>query len=423
MSNRIQWPTRVFPQISVTDSAVHFLAPEADLKEMPKSPSIKSHRHIVASLVGHSEVRLWGLTSENRYQRALDRAGIPLVGLEFAQQSQVPAVALFRADWVLDETLIIDLTQSEPFILMADDGTALGAIVTPLQAQIAATAILTGDLTTLDDLPRRTPEQLSSSFQNALRKRSTPYAMPLQEHNLRAIEWRMFIGAYKGATDFVTKFLWPPVAVHATRWCAAREISPNTVTWVSLGFTLLTFILFWNGWFITGCFSAWVMTFLDTVDGKLARVTLTSSKLGEVFDHGIDHIHPPFWYWAWAIGLQSVGKPLTYPDLIIFIVIGGYILGRMQEGFFLFLFKIEIHIWQKLDTAFRLFTARRNPNVFILMVFALLGAPDYGLIAVAVWTLISLTFHFVRIYQAWKVSQDRPIISWMADPPIQKAYR
>ena len=42
------------------------------------------------------------------------------------------------------------------------------------------------------------------------------------------------------------------------------------------------------------------MTFLDTVDGKLARVTLTSSPFGNVLDHSLDLIHPPFWYWAWG---------------------------------------------------------------------------------------------------------------------------
>ena len=44
------------------------------------------------------------------------------------------------------------------------------------------------------------------------------------------------------------------------------------------------------------------MTFLDTVDGKLARTTLTSSKWGDIFDHGIDLVHPPFWYVAWGAG-------------------------------------------------------------------------------------------------------------------------
>ncbi len=49
----------------------------------------------------------------------------------------------------------------------------------------------------------------------------------------------------------------------------------------------------------------WLMTFLDTVDGKLARVTVTSSRLGDVLDHGLDIIHPPLWYIAWGVGLTT----------------------------------------------------------------------------------------------------------------------
>ena len=49
----------------------------------------------------------------------------------------------------------------------------------------------------------------------------------------------------------------------------------------------------------------WLMTFLDTVDGKLARVTVTSSRIGDVLDHGLDIIHPPLWYIAWGVGLPA----------------------------------------------------------------------------------------------------------------------
>ena len=57
------------------------------------------------------------------------------------------------------------------------------------------------------------------------------------------------------------------------------------------------------GVFALGLLAAWLMTFLDTVDGKLARVSLQSSKLGHWMDHGLDIIHPPIWYWCWAQGL------------------------------------------------------------------------------------------------------------------------
>ena len=117
----------------------------------------------------------------------------------------------------------------------------------------------------------------------------------------------MFMGTYKGATDLVTKYLWPRPAFYVTRALAPTSITPNIVTALSAVCVVLAFWLFWEGYFLAGLVSAWLMTFLDTVDGKLARTTLTSSKWGDVFDHGIDLIHPPFWYAAWALGLGTVG--------------------------------------------------------------------------------------------------------------------
>src|SRR5690606_7922443 len=155
----------------------------------------------------------------------------------------------------------------------------------------------------------------------------------------------------------------------------AVGITPNAVTWASLLLVIAAFALFFGGFFVAGLVAAWLMTFLDTVDGKLARVTLTSTKLGDVFDHGIDLVPPPFWYGAWLAGLHSAG--LAHPDemLIFLVVVGGYVLGRLQEGLFLWLFGIEMHVWEAVDSRFRLITARRNPNLFLLTISALAGRP------------------------------------------------
>jgi len=55
------------------------------------------------------------------------------------------------------------------------------------------------------------------------------------------------------------------------------------------------------------------MTFLDTVDGKLARVTVNSSPFGHIYDHAIDLISPPFWYLAWGLGLKSWQPGIPFP--------------------------------------------------------------------------------------------------------------
>ena len=71
------------------------------------------------------------------------------------------------------------------------------------------------------------------------------------------------------------------------------------------------------------------------------------------------------------------------------------------EGLFISRFGLEIHVWERVDFRSRLVTARRNPNMVILFVALLLGFPDIGLLAVAVWTVISCLFHAVRTVQAW----------------------
>lgn len=368
-------------------------------------------------LVGQNDVKIWSLTNKERYRRALQKKDIPL--LDSTQPEQTARTVLYRADYVLDAQLITDFAEiNTDTILTTEDGA--NAVAANITAENIASAekLLQGERdTTLGAIRRLSPSQITSPYRDALRKRSDPFALPLTEADVSKIEWRMFMGAYKGATDFVTKYLWPWPAIHLTRLAAARNISPNMVTLISLIFVFIAMGLFAQGYFVSGCIAGWLMTLLDTVDGKLARVTLTSSKMGDIFDHGIDMIHPPFWYWSWIIGINATAGGMAGDAILLGIIIGGYVLGRLQEGYFIWRFKIEIHVWQPIDTLFRLITARRNPNLIIFMWFALFDLPVVGVWAVAAWTLISLGFHFARIHMATRAGALSPIRSWLADQP------
>jgi phosphatidylglycerophosphate synthase len=175
-------------------------------------------------------------------------------------------------------------------------------------------------------------------------------------------------------------------------------------------------LLFWNGAFGLGLVCGWLMTFLDTVDGKLARVTLTSSRFGHVFDHSLDLIHPPFWDLAWGLGLTGS------LDAATIVVLVGYLIGRSLEGVFLLIFKIETHCWRPIDSLFRTVTARRNPNLILLSVGTLGGRPDLGLVMVAIWTLVSIGFHIERIAQAlFERSRGVRIECWDEVPMFTRA--
>jgi phosphatidylglycerophosphate synthase len=166
------------------------------------------------------------------------------------------------------------------------------------------------------------------------------------------------------------------------------------------------------------------MTFLDTVDGKLARTTLTSSRWGDLFDHGVDLLHPPFWWLAWWHGV-TLADPGAAPGPLwtaLLVILAGYMVLRLLEAAFKLLFKIQTHVWRPIDYHFRAVTARRNPNLAILTLAACLGRPGTGFLVVAAWTLLSCGFHLVRIAQAARVRlTGGRVAPWLSEPPLPPA--
>ena len=247
--------------------------------------------------------------------------------------------------------------------------------------------------------PRKPPSSAMPSCASAT-ARSSCGSTP---HDPEPVERAAYDAAYKGVTDVLTLYLWRRPAFYLTRWAAEAGLSPNFVTAVGAVLCVLAFVLFWRGEYWLGVLSGFIFMVLDTVDGKLARCTGASSKWGNVFDHGIDLVHPPFWWWAWEHGLAAYGRPLepVYATMVLWAIIGGYVAQRVIEGVFMRRFGgMHIHVWRPIDSQFRLVTARRNPNMVILVAALLVGRPDAGLVLVAFWTIVSLIFHAVRLAQA-----------------------
>ena len=366
---------------------------------------------VAVIIVGVSGQKLWGLTPKTRLERLAARAGAGQVKSLSQLGSEEPAL-LIRADAVIEERLVRSLL-SQPGVILtlvtgnSEKSIALAARVNGKTAAETAVELMTSTLleTPPNGMSYGTAESIGGAYDPTLRKHAIPFAAKWGDTTRTELEKMTFGASYKGATDFVTKYVWPLPARVATRWCADAGLSPNQVTTLSLILMFLALFGFWQGQWFWAIPVAWMMTFLDTVDGKLARVTMTSSKWGEVYDHGIDLIHPPFWWWAWYVGafpeaeLRGSEFLSTY-DLALAVIVIGYVIQRIYEGAFLWIFKIEGHIWRPFDFWFRTITARRNPNLFILMLSALFGAPELGIIAVAMWVSISLVIHFIRIVHA-----------------------
>jgi phosphatidylglycerophosphate synthase len=329
---------------------------------------------------------------------------------------------VLRGDCLYDGRVLRGLVKARDTLLEVDEGGRLIPVAAHVTAEQAPSigALLRGlpSVTPRARVATATLEQVAQGFEAGLLKLDRPYVLPVTAQNRGELEQLAFAGAYKGVTDLVTKWLWPVPARWATRACVRTGITPNQVTAASLVLVIVAGVLFARGEFGWGLLAGWIMTFLDTVDGKLARVTVTSTRLGNIFDHGIDLVHPPLWYLAWGIGLAPLAAVAGVPLLLLYVAIfAGYVGGRLCEGAFQrWLASFSIFTWRPFDSWFRLIVARRNPNMLMLTAGLAIGRPDLGLLAVAAWTALSTAILLLRVLVAARAERKHGTLqSWLTE--------
>ena len=379
-------------------------------------------------------IQLWGLSSSQRIRRELewelsslkgkDSALVSAAPIEFVDDlQQIPAdgeVILFRGDYLYDIRIITNLIGAANTLLQViEDGA--GVTVAAHTGAATAAQVLEHIRGNDQELPGKfnieTPDTLVPQTQIRLKKAHAAFVLPINKENSRDLERHLFKTSYKGITDLVTKWVWPTPACWVTRLCVRVGLRPNHVTALSWVLAILAGLLFYQGELVAGLLTGWLMTFLDTVDGKLARVTVTSSPLGNYFDHILDLLHPPFWYLAWGLGLATFDPALLNVDLntMVTLIFVGYIAGRLMEGIFsTWIARFGFYSWRPIDSINRLITARRNPCLIILTVSLLPGRPDLGLEAVTLWTLASSLFLLVRLVMGiYSRITSGPLQSWL----------
>ena len=362
--------------------------------------------------VGQNPTLLWGLTTTERTRRLARSVAL--------REDEVAPIVIDNGATAFDPAWFRHIADQPGLVLTLRGVPALGHARTAAEADALQSAISENrPLAAGHSFTVLAYEDGPAIMNKQLRKRETPFLMALTPETLRQAERASYYGAYKGVTDILTKYLWPEWALVLTRIAAKFGITPNMVTAVGAILCVAATIAFAYGRYWEGIAMGLVFMVLDTVDGKLARCTITSSWWGNVFDHGIDLVHPPFWWWFWATGLVYWGLALDTATFwwVQAAIQGGYIVQRLIEGLFMRQnYMMHIHVWRKFDSQFRLITARRNPNMVILFVAMLFSRPDLGIIAVAWWTVLSCAIHAIRLIQARiVVARGGTITSWLAE--------
>lgn len=252
-----------------------------------------------------------------------------------------------------------------------------------------------------------------------LRRENDPYLIKITDVAERdRVAKFLFESNYKGATDFMTKHVYPPLVWRMVNPLAEWRVHPNAVTIIAMIATFAAVPLFAAGAWIPGMTLAFVMSVLDSVDGKLARLTYTSTPQGNLLDHGTDLIHPPIWYFGWAWGLSG-GDPFSGVFQASIWMMGIYVFDRMLERLFKVCTGRSIQDFRPIDVKLRTFVSRRNVNLAVFVVALMVGLGHEAFYAIVAWQGLTAAYHFVRVVQFWDGNPDEEFDMDVPDSGIE----
>jgi phosphatidylglycerophosphate synthase len=237
-------------------------------------------------------------------------------------------------------------------------------------------------------------------FVRRLRRTLPHYLFRIEtEERAAKIERFLFWSNYKGSTDLFTRYVYPPLVWIMVGPLARLRVHPNWVTLVSILLALGAIPLWATGHFIIGFVMAYAMSVLDSVDGKLARLTFTDSVLGNYMDHGLDMVHPPLWYVAWAYGLgigaEGWHSPLGESAIAIVVL---YVIDRLVLKIYPQIFKRAFHTHSRMDGIVRSFIARRNISLPLFTIGWAIGLGGQAFFLITAWQAATTLYHAARTF-------------------------
>jgi phosphatidylglycerophosphate synthase len=229
-----------------------------------------------------------------------------------------------------------------------------------------------------------------------LRQTAVPSLIKLQnKSSIRAIENEMYEKTFKGVIDFIAAYVYRIPVRGLVRWVAPTRITPNLVTAVSVICSLAAIPLFATGWLGTGLAVAWVFVIADSLDGKLARMTVRYSKVADKVDHFTSPTFEAGYYLAW--GWYFSGGDFSTPSgKAAVLLCCCFVLDRMVTSVFGCRFGRSLLDYNTCDARFHLIAARRNTNLFIMTIGLICQKPIAALYVITLWMFTTMLWHIYR---------------------------
>jgi phosphatidylglycerophosphate synthase len=212
--------------------------------------------------------------------------------------------------------------------------------------------------------------------------------------------WRILLDYIQRRTlELPARYFDPFFENLIVRRLAPTAITANQVTLITtvLGFAVAG--LYLTGWLRLGVLLAIFVEVLDGVDGKLARITRTTSKAGE-YEHILDFFYENSWWLALGRFLSRHGSPSAWTAAILMVAFD------LTDNIVYSIADVKWH--RSVDNAtpflsrFRLIAGRRNIYTWIFLPGFFLGAPAFSFDLAVAWAGVTAAIHAV-----WCISDAR----------------
>jgi len=255
---------------------------------------------------------------------------------------------------------------------------------------------------------RRVEISACDSYHHELRRHVAPFVRLVRSVADLREGAKILIGhTQKGALDLPGEYFDTPFENLLVEALAPTGITPNQVTLATTVVGLAVAFLFWHGWLVSGALLGVLVGILDGVDGKLARIRLESSRLGE-----LEHVGDFFYENAWYLGVAShlhalwLGWAMVAADLADNMA---YLAVKRRHGKLL-------DEMSPLDRAVRRVAGRRNIYVWVFLIGFALTERAAVLKVAATWAALTSVTHWVRALWWLKRGSEGEEGGWLARP-------
>ncbi len=365
-----------------------------------------------AALRGFSQARVWvSPASRESVQRLRpDFARLYPLRLEFSlaerpgqpgsdlEQADCPVV-LLAGDTVWDERLLAHLLERGPGTAVVEGAEAV-AFLRPEQA-CSVGRVRSGCLgATLTARAAALGVQLCrpadlDPYVPSLRLQMPPYLVRVKDTGqLRSLDRLLYHRTFKGVIDAVARYGYYHLVRWITRHLSRTALPPDLFTLLSLAGIWGAIPLLALGHLGAGAVVAWLGVILDSVDGKLARLTL---HLNEGMGR-LEHLAamPGLGLWYAALGWHcTAGALLDWGPMALATwgLLAAFVADKAVSGAFKARHGRELFDYRPMDAAFHLVASRRNISLLLLSGGALLDQARLALALMAGWMGFTLLFH------------------------------